>query len=124
MAVATGYVLFQAASGVTSFCRIILVLRALLQHYGLAPVLDLLLAHIHFEEFVLAGASISLEPPTCLSCSMHALHAIGRAWRLCCGGFCGLPAKDDNCPSMSVTLRTSTEFVQAMSSCCLPDQLL
>ena len=73
MTAATDCVLVQAASGVTSFCKIILVLRALLQHYCLAPVLDLLLDHIHFEEFVLAGASASLEAPNHMPCTLHLL---------------------------------------------------
>lgn len=121
ISVVTEYVLVQAASGVTSFCKIILVLRALLQHYRLAPVLDLLLDHIQFEEFVLAGASSSLEP---LSCTLHALCAIRRAWHLCCGGFCGFPVKVKKFPSRSATLRTCIEFVQAMWSSCLPEKLL
>ena len=65
----------QAAGGVASFCKIILLLRALLQHHRLAQVLDLLLDHIHFEEFVLAGASTPLEPQVtrcarCLRCML------------------------------------------------------
>lgn len=47
--------MLQAAGGVSSFCKTILVLRALLQHHRLAPVLEMLLQHINFEEFVLAG---------------------------------------------------------------------
>ncbi|KAL3133778.1 hypothetical protein ABBQ32_008258 [Trebouxia sp. C0010 RCD-2024] len=47
----------KAAGGVSSFCKTILVLRALLQHHRLAPVLEMLLQHINFEEFVLAGRS-------------------------------------------------------------------
>ena len=47
--------LLQAADGVNSFCKTILMLRALLQHYRLAQVLEMLLNHIKFEEFVLAG---------------------------------------------------------------------
>lgn len=51
----TGFGVIQAAGGVSSFCKTILVLRALLQHHRLAPVLEMLLKHINFEEFVLAG---------------------------------------------------------------------
>ncbi|KAL3143319.1 hypothetical protein ABBQ38_002158 [Trebouxia sp. C0009 RCD-2024] len=47
----------KAAGGVSAFCKTILVLRALLQHHRLAPVLEMLLQHISFEEFVLAGRS-------------------------------------------------------------------
>ena len=51
----TSTLLLQAAEGVHSFCKTILMLRALLQHQPLAPVLEVLLNHINFEEFVLAG---------------------------------------------------------------------
>ena len=110
MSAVTECVVVQAAGGVTSFCKIILVLRALLQHHRLAPVLDLLLDHIHFEEFVLAGALTSLEAPSHSSCM---LHAIRTACRPHCGGFCGFPTKVDSCPSMSAMLHT---FVVPLST--------
>jgi len=45
----------QAASGVDEFCKTIIMLRALLTEHALARVLDALLNHINFEEFVMAG---------------------------------------------------------------------
>lgn len=74
--------MIQAAGGVTSFCKLILVLRALLQHHRLSPVLDLLLDHIHFEEFVLAGASLLLEALHHVSCTLHRVHAVTKALQL------------------------------------------
>ena len=68
--------MLQAAGGVTSFCKIILVLRALLQHYRMSPVLEQLLDHIHFEEFVLAGASLLLAALHHMSCTLHLMHAV------------------------------------------------
>ena len=43
------------------FCKTIIMLRALLTQHALAPVLTLLLDHINFEEFVLAGTLDCLQ---------------------------------------------------------------
>lgn len=93
-----------------------MVLRALLQHYRLSPVLDLLLDHIGFKEYVLSGASPSLE--LLYLCRMLAASAaaIRRAWLLHCGGSCVLPAKANNCPALHTA--------QAILSYCIPEKLL
>lgn len=45
----------QAIAGVEDFCRIIMMTRALLTHFPVATVLNALLEHINFEEFVQSG---------------------------------------------------------------------
>lgn len=48
----------QAIAGVEDFCRIIMMTRALLTHFPVATVLNALLEHINFEEFVQSGKSL------------------------------------------------------------------
>ena len=54
----------QAASGIDGFCKTIIMLRALLTEHALAPVLGVLLDHINFEEFVMAGMLLVHPFPT------------------------------------------------------------
>lgn len=58
----------QAIAGVEDFCRIIMMTRALLTYYPIAPVLNALLAHIKFEEFVQSGNWIAIYCTALLFC--------------------------------------------------------
>lgn len=51
--------LLQAAQGVDDFCKTIIMSRALLREHALAPVLDVLLNRINYEEFILTGVHLN-----------------------------------------------------------------
>lgn len=55
----------QAAEGVNCFCKTIVMLRAMLRTHSLAPVLDVLLKHINYEEFILSGMQQQHHAPLC-----------------------------------------------------------
>ena len=50
----------QATAGLEDFSKIITMTRTLLMHHPVAAVLELLLDHINFEEYVMSGEAIIL----------------------------------------------------------------
>ena len=47
--------LLQAAEGLQSFCKTIMMFRAMLMQHSLAPVLERMLQHIKLEDFLMSG---------------------------------------------------------------------